>query len=151
MDGSLPGSTVPGIPRQDTGVGSCRRLLQGSFPTQGLNPGLLHCRQSPALQADSLPTEPPRKSVIKVYRHIAFFIFFHCTLPQDSEYSPCSKQYDLVAYPSWIHCSASANPNLLIHLLPTGQPQGDSLSLCFIDRLTRILMCLCRPHAWMEA
>ena len=63
-------------------------LLQGIFPTQGLNPGLLHCRQilyqvsckgsprilewiaypfssadpgikpgSPALQADSLPTE----------------------------------------------------------------------------------------------
>ena len=27
----------------DTGVGSCS-LLQGIFPTQGLNPGLLHCR-----------------------------------------------------------------------------------------------------------
>ena len=26
----------------DTGVGS-RSLLQGIFPTQGLNPGLLHC------------------------------------------------------------------------------------------------------------
>ena len=31
----------------------------GNPPTQGSNPGLLHCRQSPALQADSLPTEPP--------------------------------------------------------------------------------------------
>ena len=29
---------------QNTGVGSCS-LLQGIFPTQGLNPGLLHCRQ----------------------------------------------------------------------------------------------------------
>ena len=28
---------------QDTGVGSCS-LLQGIFPTQGSNPGLLHCR-----------------------------------------------------------------------------------------------------------
>ena len=28
---------------QNTGVGS-RSLLQGIFPTQGLNPGLLHCR-----------------------------------------------------------------------------------------------------------
>ena len=28
----------------DTGVGS-RSLLQGIFPTQGLNPGLLHCRR----------------------------------------------------------------------------------------------------------
>ena len=74
---------------QNTGVGSFS-LLQGIFPTQGLNPGLLHYRQilyqlshreaqeyqscepipspadlpdpgtekgSPALQADSLPTE----------------------------------------------------------------------------------------------
>ena len=31
-------------PGQNTGVGS-RSLLQGIFPTQGLNPGLLHCRQ----------------------------------------------------------------------------------------------------------
>ena len=29
---------------QNTGVGSCS-LLQGIFPTQGLNPGLLHCRR----------------------------------------------------------------------------------------------------------
>ena len=32
-------------PGQNTGVGS-RSLLQGIFPTQGLNPGLPHCRQS---------------------------------------------------------------------------------------------------------
>ena len=30
---------------QNTGVGS-RSLLQGIFPTQGLNPGLPHCRQT---------------------------------------------------------------------------------------------------------
>ena len=30
-------------PGQNTGVGNCP-LLQGIFPTQGLNPGLLHCR-----------------------------------------------------------------------------------------------------------
>ena len=70
---------------QNTGVGSLS-LLQGIFPTQGSNPGLLHCRQilyqlshkgspsilewvaspfsnpgfklgSPSLQVDSLPTE----------------------------------------------------------------------------------------------
>ena len=79
-------------PGQNTGVDSCS-LLQGIFPTQGLNSGLPHCRQilyqlshqgsprilewvvnpfsrdlpdpgiepgSPALQADSLPTELPR-------------------------------------------------------------------------------------------
>ena len=71
-------------PGQNTGVGSLS-LLQGIFPTQGLNLGLPHCRQilyqlshkgsprtlewvaylpnpgikpgSPALQVDSLPTE----------------------------------------------------------------------------------------------
>ena len=31
-------------PGQNTGVGSLS-LLQGIFPTQGLKPGLLHCRQ----------------------------------------------------------------------------------------------------------
>ena len=45
MDYSLPASSVhedslgknPGV--------SCQFLLQGIFPTQGSNPGLLHCRQ----------------------------------------------------------------------------------------------------------
>ena len=32
------------FPGKNTGV-SCRALLQGIFPTQGSNPGLLHCRQ----------------------------------------------------------------------------------------------------------
>jgi len=31
------------FPGQNTGVGSLS-LLQGNFPTQGSNPGLLHCR-----------------------------------------------------------------------------------------------------------
>ena len=44
MDCSLPGSSVHGdSPSMNTGVG-CRALLQGIFPTQGLNPGLPHCR-----------------------------------------------------------------------------------------------------------
>ena len=32
------------FPDKNTGVG-CHALLQGIFPTQGSNPGLLHCRQ----------------------------------------------------------------------------------------------------------
>ena len=32
-------------PGKNTGVG-CHSLLQEIFPTQGLNPGLLHCRQT---------------------------------------------------------------------------------------------------------
>ena len=44
MDYSPSGSSVHGdSPGKNTGVG-CHTLLQGIFPTQGLNPGLLHCR-----------------------------------------------------------------------------------------------------------
>ena len=41
MGCSLPGFSIPG---KRTGVG-CHFLLQEVFPTQGLNPGLPHCRQ----------------------------------------------------------------------------------------------------------
>ena len=41
-------------PGQNTGVGSLS-LLQGIFPTQGLNPGLQHCRWI------FFPAEPPGK------------------------------------------------------------------------------------------
>ena len=45
MDCSPPGSSVHGdSPGKNTGVDN-HSLLQGIFPTQGLNPGLLHCRQ----------------------------------------------------------------------------------------------------------
>ena len=44
MDCSPPGSSVHGdYPGKNTGVYS-HSLLQGIFPTQSLNPGLLHCR-----------------------------------------------------------------------------------------------------------
>ena len=45
MDCSPPGSSVSGdFPGKSTRVG-CHALLQGIFPVQGLNPGLLHCRR----------------------------------------------------------------------------------------------------------
>ena len=45
MDCSPPVSSVCGnSPGNNTGVG-CHVLLQGIFRTQGLNPGLLHCRK----------------------------------------------------------------------------------------------------------
>ena len=45
MGCSLPGTSVHGdSPGKNTGVG-CHALLQGIFPTQGLNAGLPHCRQ----------------------------------------------------------------------------------------------------------
>ena len=45
MDCSPPGFSAHGdSPGKNTGV-SCHALLQGIFPTQGLNLGLLHCKQ----------------------------------------------------------------------------------------------------------
>ena len=45
MDCSLPGSSIHGdFPGKYTGVG-CHALLQGIFPTQESNPGLLHCKR----------------------------------------------------------------------------------------------------------
>ena len=49
---SLPGFSVHGSPGKNTGVG-CHFLLQGIFPTQGLNPHLLHW------QAHCFTTEQP--------------------------------------------------------------------------------------------
>jgi len=43
MDYSPPGSSVHGVGK-NIGVG-CHFLFQRIFPTQGLNPGFLHCKQ----------------------------------------------------------------------------------------------------------
>ena len=51
---SLPGSSIHGILQAQI-LENCHFLLQGTFPTQGSNPGF------PALQAVSLPSEPPGK------------------------------------------------------------------------------------------
>ena len=58
MNCSPPGSSVHGdSPGKNTGVG-CHPLLQGIFPTQGLNPRLLSLLHQ---QAVSLPLAPPGK------------------------------------------------------------------------------------------
>ena len=55
MDCSPPGSSVHGdSPGKNTGVG-CHALLQGNLSNPGIEP------RSPALQAYSLPSEPPGK------------------------------------------------------------------------------------------
>ena len=74
MDYSPPGSSVHGDSLgKNTGVG-CHDLLQQIFPTQGLNPGLLHCRwilyhlshqriPSWATLCDPMDCSPPESSV----------------------------------------------------------------------------------------
>ena len=67
IDCSLPGTSVHGdSPGKDTGVG-CHALLQGIFPTQGLNPGLQHCRR--ILYHLSYQGSP-------VYMYVCLFVLF---------------------------------------------------------------------------
>ena len=62
MDCSPPGSSVHGdSPGKNAGVG-CHALLQGLFPTQGLNPSLLHCRR--ILYHLSHQESPPSKLLL---------------------------------------------------------------------------------------
>ena len=59
MDCSLPGFSVRGdSPGKNTGVG-CHSLLQDNLPNTGIKP------RSPALQADSLSSEPSGKPKAK--------------------------------------------------------------------------------------
>ena len=66
-------------------------LLQGIFPTQGSNPGLLHW------QADSLPSEPPGKPL---KTQVVTIIFFHPVFHLITEYSafppPPSHTHNLI-------------------------------------------------------
>ena len=55
MDCSLPGSSVHGVFHGKNTVVVCHFLLQGIFPTQGLNPHLLRLLN---WQVGSLPLEP---------------------------------------------------------------------------------------------
>ena len=65
VDCSPPGSSLCpwDSPGKNTGVGF-HALLLGIFPTWGSNS---HLPVSPALLADSLPTEPPRKPTLILY------------------------------------------------------------------------------------
>ena len=56
MDWGLPGSSVHGISRQEYSSG-----LPFPFPGDSPDPGIEH--RSPALQADSLSSEPPGKAL----------------------------------------------------------------------------------------
>ena len=53
----------------------CPFLLQGIFLNQESNPDLLYSTWSPALQADSVPTEPPGKPKIFWLSHKNIHIF----------------------------------------------------------------------------
>ena len=113
---------------KNTRVGSYS-LLQGIFPTRGLNPGLPHCRQILYQLSHQgsiytyTHTHTPIHIYFYIYTHIYmyfFLIFFHFDLSQDVEYSslcftvgPCclSVLYILVYI-----CQSQTSNTSLFHL-----------------------------------
>ena len=86
MDCSPPGSSVPGIlqARILEWVTPCPTL--GDLPNPGIEP------RSPALQVDSLPSEPPGKAIDKEGRsfkkenlYVIYIIRYHITFPKVTE------------------------------------------------------------------
>ena len=68
----IPWTSPWNSPGQNTRVGSLS-LLQGIFPTQGSNPGLLHCRRIllPA-EPPGKPTEDDRGSIVRANSGMSF-------------------------------------------------------------------------------
>ena len=82
MDCSPPSSSVCGIFHARILEWGNHSLLQGNLPNPGIKP------TSPALQVDSLSSEPPGKPIrISVYVYVLFPIVFHYRLLQDIECS----------------------------------------------------------------
>ena len=74
-------SSVHGILLVRTGVG-CPSLLQGIFPTQGLNLGLLHCRQ---ILYHLSQQESPKIGYPDIMYFLKFYNMYH--RPQSMKYS----------------------------------------------------------------
>ena len=72
------------FPAKNTGVG-CHFLLQGIFPTQGSNPGLLHCRQTLyhlSHQGSQMSGILVNKGILKKYTSVKFSkTFWVCPFP----------------------------------------------------------------------
>ena len=164
VDYSPPGSSVHGdFPGKNTGVG-CHALLQGIFPTHGLNPGLLYHRQIFTMW--SLPPGKPslscpississkdfcRKS--RVLSEICFLVdpfswhvlvlwitFFSLTLTV-STCLPSTPTF-LCWINLWLHPPLTQGAPALWPSLPSLQNELIGL------HLGRIIKCIQRPAGW---
>ena len=84
MDCSPPSSSVYGYsPSKNTGLG-CHALLQGIFPTQGLNPGLLHRRQILYCLSHQRSSSQPfsctimSQTVVFFCTYVHFLLYINC-------------------------------------------------------------------------
>ena len=67
MDCSLPGSSLHGVLQARILEWISHSLLQGTFPTQGLNPGLPHCRQILSHQGSPLTKRQGKRNKLRCH------------------------------------------------------------------------------------
>ena len=119
------------FPGKNTRVG-CYFLLQGIFPTQGLNPYLLHPMH---WQAGSLTTESPRKHHFILFYFILFiYIFFLiCWRLMTSQHFRgfC---HTLTRISHGVTCSPHPDPpsHLPLHPIPLGLSSAPGPSTCLM-------------------
>ena len=119
-------------PGKSTGVG-CHALFQVIFPTQGLNPGLLHCRRF-------FTAEPPGKPIVFLLQLIDTSVpsDTSCTLVCSQLGHPLSASLLLGIIPSvklklktfrFYHLCLFCTVNLVAHAVCPTAPFSDALAL----------------------
>ena len=104
MDCSLPGSSVHGT-LQARNWSGCHSLLQGKILTQGLNPGLLHCRQTPyhlGHQGSSISLWRKQTENIASSQIVAPYDRILCSYKQEHSYSFCTNMERVLRSVCWV-------------------------------------------------
>ena len=88
---------------KDTGV-VCHFLLQGIFPTKGLNPGLLHCRQILyQLSSQGSPLRPWDMTIFPTVQQVPYIGTFRLQTFKDVNMHSHVQSHKLVPVSS-VHC-----------------------------------------------
>ena len=110
------------FPGKNTGIG-CHSLLQGIFPTQGLNTGLLNW------QMDSLPLAPPGVCAVHVLSHFGFVRVFE-TMWTVAHQASLSLGFSRQGYWGGLPCASPGDlPNPGIKFMSPASPALQSNSL----------------------
>ena len=130
MDPCSPsGSSVYGdSPGKNTGVG-CHFLFQGIFPTQGLNPSLLHCRR--------IPHHPGHQGGLDKYTTFYLFTVLVMTVLVHSGW------YNKILQTGWL----MNNRSLLLTVLEPGSPRSRCQHLPSAEGPCSLL-CLLSVSSW---
>ena len=138
MGCSLSGSSIHGVfPGKSAGV-DCHFLLQGIFPTQESNPGLLHCRQT--LYRLSHQGSPGKFTGCHSLHSVLYFAVYASCLGHPYRSSP----HAVSTCPClvWAHCVILQMPAFLLTtcifsglFVSQGQKKSDIIQILPVMRL----------------